>query len=1758
MPFLATENKATLRGAWTPITITTPPLYAALSWSLDSEISTMWPRKRKRPLWKNTAVVGLQCLVIGVGWQRGEAQYADCLTSFLQNDMNRDSILSADDYERLIFDMTQEKLVLDMGSSARTVVHQAFDVRLDADLGGINIAAAAPSTPVANQQGVQLFCENIYESLFAAFEVSVEGNVCRTNLSNYTATDGTINATDFVELTSELSGEPFSSYEDLGNATQQVFDDFAGLGGVISESLLTSNTRLEDLFCGRIVLGTQLDGDALPSLNVTDSGNSTGFPSAAPTSQQPSALNATFAPTEDTPAGNNTLSPSNINGTLVPTPSPSLDGPTAPTSPPTISAEAYEACKLSMLLSDRNRDDLLQNEEWITFLNRQTDNSFPGETFQTLDLLFLTLYDTLRGDDTFPSVLGSKPGASPTADETANLVQICGETDRVYREYLELIQNRPTSLPTSSPTQSPLSEGAIPESEFSQCKLFLFVSDSNRNSQLDQNEFTSFVNRLTVNAFLGRPYIELPSMFQDVFQASTGTSGFISIVGSRNGQPATAEQLEALKNTCTRAYQARTLWEETKTESPTISPAAPPNGIAPTLAPTIPTSDFVLCTTSLAVSDSNRDEFLAQTEYVTFINRLTGNRFQNLSFLSLDSRLQASFIANRETSGNTINIGGARPGPRTEAQRRFLLQFCSETDRIIKSLDQPITPSAPTIAPTSRPSESLTVQELAQCQAFAAVSDSDRDRLLNPVEFVRFVNELTEGAFVQSTFDDLDSLFQEAFKQSQTDSGFINITGSRPGEITSPDQEARLKDFCSLVFLALDDFKSRPPPTSAPTAGDPLDDPGVLSCITTLDVFDLNRDGSLDQVEYVSLISELSLGAFAFDALFELLPYVLRDNFLWISGETALIDISGAQNTSQINEQSDTVQIRRLARLCQRSVAVVSSALGGNIEVFLFDHCYGAMTFADSDRDNALNATEFARMVLYFQGLENSIVPYLSLDEPYRRVFDENKGLSTGTVAVDGSKPEQNPTPGQSILLEYLCGEIEASNNEARLNFQDRIQCSDALFEANADSNDVLSPQEYLSFVYAFAGRPRGLGTFDDLPSELQLNFEILSSPGTSTINIIGWQGRQSSDLERENLNRVCNATSTAILNGFSDSETAPTAAPGEIVTATVYNGFVLSSNAGLKLVDLRNTDVVALETAYAAFINATITPLLVGRLLRGRRKLSAFSLSYESIGVDQILDGSCFDADISDSSVCLEAYASFDVILLPDGDIDAVVTEYTELTQSAISNGLLQEQVEIVNPESRFEVVGISGFTRPQTQTPTLSPGGTPVPSTRDVPTPSPVENDPNDSEDEDSTMTIIIIILAVAIALCCCGCGMAGCYFIYKQRIKQSVDNAMDAPKKEKEKQPFSADLYNPPPKGPSPQQSDSKMDRINNIMEPSSTLEDENPWDRPAPDSPTSNDDDDNPWGDAPSPNPSSRHDDNVLSSPRVETIGESSDESDFSGSMGDSSSSSADNEVEDDNIEIVDAEQKEFIAKERSEEENFGDSIKEIEKSEGNSDPNLFQNPYTVSKVAKEEDEEEMSLADTIDASYMSMTDEQRHAQAVYREEVKRLVALVVPDEIENVDVMMEQFFGREEELISTLRGMAEDANQGLAKEEGSYGSDYSDGFDSVEEESDQSGSSSSFDEQSFDDDEDSYGEEEVVEESFHDSDSFEEESIEEELEETVNDDTINDDVMYASFTVADDEGMEEYYNKSFNMPNPYEMGDNSASYDSEYEEETVED
>ncbi|CAB9530022.1 expressed unknown protein [Seminavis robusta] len=109
----------------------------------------------------------------------------------------------------------------------------------------------------------------------------------------------------------------------------------------------------------------------------------------------------------------------------------------------------------------------------------------------------------------------------------------------------------------------------------------------------------------------------------------------------------------------------------TITATPTVS--ANPSPI-PSMVP------FTTCRISMAVSDLNRDNRLSQTEYVIFLNRLSGNRLGFTTFAALPAALQTVYT--RLTDGTTeIPIDGASPASfasATSVQKAHLETICQE------------------------------------------------------------------------------------------------------------------------------------------------------------------------------------------------------------------------------------------------------------------------------------------------------------------------------------------------------------------------------------------------------------------------------------------------------------------------------------------------------------------------------------------------------------------------------------------------------------------------------------------------------------------------------------------------------------------------------------------------------------------------------------------------------------------------------------------------------------------------------------------------------------------------------------------------------------------------------------------------------------------------------------------------------------------------------------------------------------------------
>jgi hypothetical protein len=109
-----------------------------------------------------------------------------------------------------------------------------------------------------------------------------------------------------------------------------------------------------------------------------------------------------------------------------------------------------------------------------------------------------------------------------------------------------------------------------------------------------------------------------------------------------------------------------------------------------------------------------------------------------------------------------------------------------------------------------------------------------------------------------------------------------------------------------------------------------------------------------------------------------------------------------------------------------------------------------------------------------------------------------------------------------------------------------------------------------------------------------------------------------------------------------------------------------------------------------------------------------------------------------------------------------------------------------------------------------------------------------------------------------------------------------------------------------------------------------------------------------------------------------------------------------------------------------------------KSPSSSSKSHSGSPKEAPAAPREEKEEDMNThASSITSSYVSRSgisssmlsntstmSHEKQQMNMYRAEVEALVRRVVPDEIDNIDDIMVQFSGREEELIETLKAMQE--------------------------------------------------------------------------------------------------------------------------------------
>lgn len=179
--------------------------------------------------------------------------------------------------------------------------------------------------------------------------------------------------------------------------------------------------------------------------------------------------------------------------------------------------------------------------------------------------------------------------------------------------------------------------------------------------------------------------------------------------------------------------------------------------------------------------------------------------------------------------------------------------------------------------------------------------------------------------------------------------------------------------------------------------------------------------------------------------------------------------------------------------------------------------------------------------------------------------------------------------------------------------------------------------------------------------------------------------------------------TTPASTNGTTTTQ-APTTMPS--VERTLYwipSAFYVYNDQQKKANDLSEDDQLGLHEAYVAFVQGVMTDIAATEdppssnattptrrrrnlLRRGRRRLAP-ALAPGATEIYMIQDVAECPSTAPVGVTCLVVYGRYQLLLSPDEDTTAVSTEYTNKTQTAIDNGLLQDSLEATDADNILTV---------------------------------------------------------------------------------------------------------------------------------------------------------------------------------------------------------------------------------------------------------------------------------------------------------------------------------------------------------------------------------------------------------------------------------------------------------------------------------------
>ena len=325
---------------------------------------------------------------------------------------------------------------------------------------------------------------------------------------------------------------------------------------------------------------------------------------------------------------------------------------------------------------------------------------------------------------------------------------------------------------------------------------------------------------------------------------------------------------------------------------------------------------FKQCIIALAIGDIDRDDLLSKNEYLRFVNQLS-SRIPNSDYVEvsdfdrLPQSLRNNFDSFSDSALSRIDIYGAKPGQvPTSQQETQINNLCESTSTtiLVSGGDDPVKPVDP--YPNNDNNHGTGTDcsaaiDRGRCNVDLSISDSSQNNLLDESDYVKFVNRIASNQYSNTQIGQLPLNIKNNYYMFATKNGQVDISGSKPGQRVSVEQDIFLNVFCCETEKAVENPGSSEDPVDlGPGPATPAPTFDLFFCQRSMASSDLNRDDGLSEDEYVIFLNRLTNNRYV-GQTYDGLDVVLQANFVKLSGDDNKIDIYGSKPGQAANFQNE-------------------------------------------------------------------------------------------------------------------------------------------------------------------------------------------------------------------------------------------------------------------------------------------------------------------------------------------------------------------------------------------------------------------------------------------------------------------------------------------------------------------------------------------------------------------------------------------------------------------------------------------------------------------------------------------------------------------------------------------------------------------------------------------------------------------------------------------------------------------------------------